>query len=485
MGYITAIKIAILVFPVLALVLTLPYIIVQYFKYGSVSFLRSLILFTFIFYMLCAYFLVIMPLPHRYEVGPGRELNLVPFKFVEKFRAETVLNIHDSSTYVAALRQECLYVVLFNILLTMPFGMYMKYYFRRNFITTTFLTFCLSAFFEFTQYTGLYFIYQGSYRICDVDDLIQNTLGGMLGYMVMCILRCILPLPNRESIDKKAYVRGLRVSGLRRTVMCGIDFAVFGGVNVYLMLTVQKWNVGFFVGTFLIYYVLFPMITHGRTLGSCITRLRLTAPNHMYIRMIIRNIYIAAYYVVIPVLLGEYLVKGAKELPTSRDNKMIIVAVVVMAVFMFYLIHAICVWSARRIYYDMWFKTAFVSTIKVHECEASPEDACGYIPSEDAWLVKPSRKMFTNPLEFEEEVRRAEEQQRNKSMRKAASEKRQEPVQKAVPEQRQKPVQKAAPEQRQDPEQKTQPGNTDGGTDGPEIITDPGFDLWAEDEKTK
>ena len=219
MGYITAIKIAILVFPVLALVLTLPYIIVQYFKYGSVSFLRSLILFTFIFYMLCAYFLVIMPLPHRYEVGPGRELNLVPFKFVEKFRAETVLNIHDSSTYVAALRQECLYVVLFNILLTMPFGMYMKYYFRRNFITTTFLTFCLSAFFEFTQYTGLYFIYQGSYRICDVDDLIQNTLGGMLGYMVMCILRCILPLPNRESIDKKAYVRGLRVSGLRRTVL--------------------------------------------------------------------------------------------------------------------------------------------------------------------------------------------------------------------------------------------------------------------------
>lgn len=485
MGYITAIKIAILVFPVLALVLTLPYIIVQYFKYGSVSFLRSLILFTFIFYMLCAYFLVIMPLPHRYEVGPGRELNLVPFKFVEKFRAETVLNIHDSSTYVAALRQECLYVVLFNILLTMPFGMYMKYYFRRNFITTTFLTFCLSAFFEFTQYTGLYFIYQGSYRICDVDDLIQNTLGGMLGYMVMCILRCILPLPNRESIDKKAYVRGLRVSGLRRTVMCGIDFAVFGGVNVYLMLTVQKWNVGFFVGTFLVYYVLFPMITHGRTLGSCITRLRLTAPNHMYIRMIIRNIYIAAYYVVIPVLLGEYLVKGAKELPTSRDNKMIIVAVVVMAVFMFYLIHAICLWSARRIYYDMWFKTAFVSTIKVHEGEVSPEDACGYIPSEDDWLVKPSRKMFTNPLEFEEEVRRAEEQQRNKSMRKAASEKRQEPVQKAVPEQRQKPVQKAAPEQRQDPEQKTQPGNTDVGTDGPEIITDPGFDLWAEDEKTK
>lgn len=60
MGYITAIKFAVFVFPVIALILTLPYIIVQYFKYGSVSFLRSLILFTFFFYMLCAYFLVII-----------------------------------------------------------------------------------------------------------------------------------------------------------------------------------------------------------------------------------------------------------------------------------------------------------------------------------------------------------------------------------------------------------------------------------------
>lgn len=55
MGYITAIKFAVLVFPVIALILTLPYIIVQYFKYGSVSFLRSLILFTFFFYMLWSF----------------------------------------------------------------------------------------------------------------------------------------------------------------------------------------------------------------------------------------------------------------------------------------------------------------------------------------------------------------------------------------------------------------------------------------------
>lgn len=400
MEYITAIKFAILVFPVLALVLTLPYITVQYHKYGSVSFLRSFILFTFIFYMLCAYFLVIMPLPHRYEVGPVREINLVPFKFIEKFRTETVLNIHDRATYGAALRQECLYVVLFNVLLTMPFGMYMRYYFKRNFFVTSMLTFCLSAFYEFTQYTGLYFIYQGSYRICDVDDLIQNTVGGMLGYILMSIVIWILPIPSRDDIDKRAYTKGLRVSGLRRTVMCAIDFLVFGGIILYLCYRLPKWNMAVMAVVFVIYYVIIPVITGGRTLGGFITRLKLTAPNHFYIRMILRNIYIALYYVILPIYIGMYLIQGARELPTSRDSKLLVAAVIAMAMFLFYMIHAICVWIARRIYYDMWFKTAFVSTIKVMGMSPSPEDASGYIEEKDGWIVKPSLEMLTNPLEF-------------------------------------------------------------------------------------
>ncbi len=512
MGYITAIKFAILVFPVLALVLTLPYVIVQYFKYGSVSFLRSLILFTFIFYMLCAYFLVIMPLPHRWEVGPGREVNLVPFKFIEKFRTETVLDIHNRATYVAALKQECLYVVLFNVLLTMPFGMYMKYYFKQKLFVTTVLTFCLSAFFEFTQYTGLYHIYQGSYRVCDVDDLIQNTLGGILGYILMCIVGWILPLPSRDQIDDKAYVNGRRVSGLRRTVMFAIDMVIFGGINVYVLYRLHRWSMAVVLCIFAVYYIVFPVLTHGRTPGSCITRLKLTAQNHLYIRMILRNIYVAAYYMVVPAMLGVYLVKGAKELPSSRDNKLIVVAVVVLAMLLFYLIHAICVWSTRRIYYDMWFKTAFVSTIKAGG-DMSPDDASGYIPSEDGWLVKPNKKMFTNPLEFADEVREAEERHSKKGAeaQKTVAEPRKtvaEP-QKTVAE----PRKTVAEPQTYDNSQtydtaqtsdrvaahaadidlwgeNADPADLQESTDSaentePESITDPNYDLWAEDERNK
>lgn len=460
MGYITAIKFAVLVFPVLAFVLTLPYVIVQYFKYGSVSFLRSLILYTFIFYLLSAYFLVIMPLPHRSEVGPGRELNLVPFKFVEKFKAETVLNIHDSSTYLAAMRQECLYVVLFNVLMTMPFGMYMRYYFRQNIVTTTILTFALSAFFEFTQYTGLYFIYEGSYRICDVDDLIQNTFGGILGYILMCIVGLIVPVPTRDDIDKKAYTKGLRVSGLRRSVMFLIDFLVYGLITLVAVYKVGKWYTAVTVCTFIVYYVLFPVIFGGRTFGCCVTRLKIAAPNHKYIRMIFRNIFVDLYYTVVPVSVALYLVKGTEELPTSTHNKLLAAGVMAMAILMFYFIHAVGLWASRRMYYDAWFKTSFVSTIKVAGAVATPEDASGYIPSKDDWLVKPSRKMFTNPLEFAEEARAVESGNRR--------------VRETVPD-----------EDRAKPVRPMRMRPSDNLREEKSTITDAGYDLWSDETKNK
>ena len=38
-------------------------------------------------------------------------------------------------------------------------------------------------FFEVTQLTGIFFIYPKAYRLFDVDDLLINTLGGILGFI--------------------------------------------------------------------------------------------------------------------------------------------------------------------------------------------------------------------------------------------------------------------------------------------------------------
>ena len=61
--YIEPVKSALVLFPFVALVLTLPYMLFQYRRYGAVLLLRTAIVYSFVLYLMCAYFLVILPLP--------------------------------------------------------------------------------------------------------------------------------------------------------------------------------------------------------------------------------------------------------------------------------------------------------------------------------------------------------------------------------------------------------------------------------------
>lgn len=88
---------------------------------------------------------------------------------------------HPSGTWIAALKAPTVIQPVFNIFLTLPFGFYMKYYFQRSWKQTILLTFCLSLFFELTQLSGLYGFYPRPYRLFDVDDLLLNTTGGIVG----------------------------------------------------------------------------------------------------------------------------------------------------------------------------------------------------------------------------------------------------------------------------------------------------------------
>ena len=62
-GYIGPISTAMWVFPFVALLFTVPYVISSYRRYGAVLFFRALVVYSFIFYMMCVYFLAILP-PH-------------------------------------------------------------------------------------------------------------------------------------------------------------------------------------------------------------------------------------------------------------------------------------------------------------------------------------------------------------------------------------------------------------------------------------
>ena len=168
MGYINSIKIAMLVFPVLAFFITLPYMIINYRKYGSVNKLRTLIVYSFILYLLTMYFLVILPLPDPDTVHTTytQMLNLVPFSFVFDFLKESPFEITKPATWALSVKDATFYVPAFNVLMLMPFGMYLRYYFKCSFKKTLLLTALLSLFFELTQLSGLYFLISRTVSPC-------------------------------------------------------------------------------------------------------------------------------------------------------------------------------------------------------------------------------------------------------------------------------------------------------------------------------
>ena len=185
-------------FPLLAAVFVLPCAFSRYHRCRAVSRLRTLILYSFVLYLLISYLSVILPLPdHRAVVSEPlrKHLNLLPFRQIWLYWHRRKLTAANVFAY---LKSASLWQLLLNVLMTVPFGGYLRCYFKQSFPRTTLYSFLLSLFFELTQFTGLYGIYPAPYRFADMDDLICNTLGGVIGYCLAALCSRLFPYPNRN-----------------------------------------------------------------------------------------------------------------------------------------------------------------------------------------------------------------------------------------------------------------------------------------------
>ncbi len=219
-----SIETAVFLFPVIAMLITMPFMIYNYRKYGSIPFMRFLCTYLFVFYLICAYFLVILPLPPVEEVAKLTTpyLNLHLFKNVEKIvQIEPVWpeGLHGWLEFLenwAGLEPIC------NVIMTIPFGFFLRYYYKRGFFKTMLFSLLLSAFFELTQLSGLYGIYPRPYRFVDVNDLFNNTLGGCIGWLIVPLFAWILP--TRDEIDQNAYKNASANTYTRRLIALLVDW---------------------------------------------------------------------------------------------------------------------------------------------------------------------------------------------------------------------------------------------------------------------
>ncbi len=267
--YFEPIKTSLILFPVLAMFLTLPFAIYQYRKYGYINKLRVLVSFSFIFYMITAYYMVILPLPENRQVERRQDIdyyNFKPFKFVEDIKREGKLDLSNPKTYPGAIRGRAFLQVLLNVVLTLPFGVYLRYFLKRSLGETIVLSFLLSLFYETTQITGIFGIYSAPYRVFDVDDLLMNTLGGSLGYLIAPIFTFFLP--KYDEIDRDLSLEDLRVGYIRRFIALSIDL---GFLN---LLPNFKERLGYRLAYYFLYFIVVAYITNGRSLGNFLTRIR-------------------------------------------------------------------------------------------------------------------------------------------------------------------------------------------------------------------
>jgi putative membrane protein len=370
--YVRVLTQAMFIYPLIVLIVTIPYVIYNYFKYGSVWSIRIFVVYSFILYMLCVYCLVILPLPSAQEAAKlhGHKRELEALQFIPKIFQQVHIEKDDPRTWINLLKSPAFMTNLLNVFMTIPFGMYLHYYFKKGVIKTTIYSFFLSLFFELTQLSGLYFIYKGSYRLFAVDDLIFNTMGGFLGFFIVWPFMAFLP--SREEIDATSYERGKSISLPRRLVSLMIDLGLLGVVvGVLRQFGIFISRVEFYGIVVLAYFSILPIFTRGRTIGKFLTKTRIRGKKKAralpWYSYFLRYGSLELIVFWIPNLLFYAMLYLAEREGVQDSVQFVLLCLLSGVYILYFFLAAIKVLMKKRLFYERWSKTKIVSTVEWDE----------------------------------------------------------------------------------------------------------------------
>lgn len=362
--YLFPISIAFLSFPVAALLFTLPFLLVQYRRHGYVHKYRALLLYLFLLYIMNAVFLILLPLPpsvHNAPPAADGYFQWIPFHFVLDILKETGVVGERPSTYLRLLKEPAFLQVAFNVLLTVPLGMFLRHYFRTGWLRCLLLALGLSLFFELTQVTGIYGIYDYPYRLFDVDDLMTNTAGGLLGFLVAEWLSA--RLPRIDKLDENVDLSTKRVSYTRRGLALLIDWFVMSPFMAALAALGAP--VPYLIAVAL-YFVVLPFAWNGQTPGKWLVRIRLIGDGE---RISLRELLIryGLLYGVVGGLNVLMVSLGArKEGSSAALLPLLLVVFASNAVFCLHLIR--CLFNKnRKLFYERRSGTRHIISIKARK----------------------------------------------------------------------------------------------------------------------
>ncbi len=278
------IRSAVLIFPFIAVGIFVPLCVLHYRRWGYVHGNRMFVLYSFLFFLLTAFFLVILPLPIVDEgfcewYRETKTPQLIPFNFINDI-LEAGGGSRTNLDLRALVDNPPFFQAFFNFLLLLPMGVYLRYYFDYRMHTVIGIAFALTLVFEVTQLTGIYGIYPCPYRLFDVDDLLLNTAGSIVGYAITPLLAF---LPNIHAKPKSiprvtimrrfvAFVTDLTLLSLFSGLIFAVSHLVLGLMGRSYPNTLAFWVE---IIPTLLYFVVFPKLTRGYTFGKWLVRIRI------------------------------------------------------------------------------------------------------------------------------------------------------------------------------------------------------------------
>lgn len=171
---------AVMLWPFVSFLLTLPIVAVIYHRNRRMSFMSAFTAYVAVLYALGLIAFTMYPMPDdpaayclTHHLGPQLDL----FKFIE-----------DAQSGLYGVLQ-----LVMNIVLFLPLGFMLGRWAGWRFWQTAGTGLACSIFIETTQLTGIWGLYPCAYRYFDVDDMLTNTIGAMLGYAIAVLYTKLVP----------------------------------------------------------------------------------------------------------------------------------------------------------------------------------------------------------------------------------------------------------------------------------------------------
>ncbi len=261
---------ALLLWPLASLVLTLPILAILYRRDGRLRFFSAVGAYLSVLYFLGLVCFTLYPLPTG-DSGPGITYGIAPRT--------------DILGFIGDLRRNTKYAVFqlgANVVLFIPFGFILCRGLGTGVVTSTLFGAATSTLIETAQLTGLFGVYQYAYRTFDVDDILTNTTGALIGCLVALALGHFLPRRTDPAdlavTAKPGFVRRAVALCLDAFFVAGCTGIVWAGGQWLVRrgyLQALPAHTGYYVlGAFVVLLeFLVPLLGNGQTLGGFIVRM--------------------------------------------------------------------------------------------------------------------------------------------------------------------------------------------------------------------